>query len=176
MNKKYLSILFVVFCLTLALTACSSQSATQSAMPSGNPPTGTMPTGGTMAAAGAKATNVAATESATQAATDVATEAASETPAVTETPAATATEAVITFPATPVISFYCLKSPDENSVGVKRLVKGSEYTALGRDENTEYYLVQYSDSSSDTCWAWKNYITIEGNGYTLPVVTTATAK
>ena len=159
MNRKSWIILSTLICLVLVLTACSSQSSsTQTGPSNGQPPSGTMPAGGP------GATEVAAT------ATEVATEAATEAPTATATEAPTATATSVTMSATPVISFYCTKEANEKSVGVKRLVLGTEYTAIGRDSETDFYLVQYDDSGS-TCWAWKNYITVLGNGYTLPVVT-----
>lgn len=160
MVKKYLSVLLVLFCLIFALTACSSQSTStsQSSMPSGA--SGTMPAGQAPAQQGA---------------TEVATEAVTATATVTSTPAPTATATAVTMESTAIISIYCQNGPSEDYASVYIMKKGSQMLTLGRTAASDYYLVQFEDGTNHQCWAWKNYLTISGNSYDLPVVTVEAA-
>jgi hypothetical protein len=157
MVKKFLSLLLVLFCLAFALTACSSlaNSSTPPAVPSGS--TGTP----------------AAGQPATQAAT---TEAPTVVPTETSTPEPTATATAVTMESTAIISIYCQSGPSENYASVFIMKKGSQMHTLGRNEQNDYYLVQFEDGTNNQCWAWKNYISIDGNAYELPVVTVNAAK
>ena len=164
MVKKYLSVLLVLFCLLFALTACGSQSTntSQSSMPSGA--SGTMPAGQAPAQPGA-----------TEVATEAATEAPTATATITSTPAPTATATAVTMESTAIISIYCQNGPSEDYASVYIMKKGSQMLTLGRTAASDYYLVQFEDGTNHQCWAWKNYLTIDGNSYDLPVVTVEAA-
>jgi hypothetical protein len=163
MVKKYSSILLIIFCLLFVLAACSSNqttNATQPAMSSGL--NGTIPAGQTSTQ---QLTTVAATEVSTAVATE------------TRTPEPTATATAVTIESTAIITIYCQNGPSENYASVYIMKKGSQMTTLGRNDANDYYLVQFEDGTNNQCWAWKNYISIAGNSYDLPVVTVkATTK
>jgi len=162
MNKKLLSIILSV-CLVAILAACSST-------PSGNPPSGTMPANpsGTMPAGGP-----GGSVTSTVAATVIA---ATDAPTVTSTPAPTATATPVTYSATAILSIGCLKGPADTYEITNFVKSGDTFTALGRDDANDYYLIQSTSGTQYSCWIWKNYITINGNAYTLPVATVAPTK
>lgn len=157
MSKKILSIILLASVLILALAACSAKtSGAPSGAPSGNPPSGTMP-----AAQGGA--NVTATIEATATSTPV--------PTATSTTAPTATATVVTYSASPILSITCLKGPADTYYVYGYVKVGESLTALARNETNDYYLVQSTTDTTKKCWLWKNYVTINGNAYTLPVST-----
>ncbi len=165
MNKKLLTIILSV-CLVAILAACSAATSTT---PSGNPPSGTMPANPSgMMPAGSPGGSATSTTAATATSTAV--------PTVTSTPAPTATATPVTYSATAILSIGCRKGPAD-SYDITNFVKSGEtFTALGRDAANDYYLIQSTSGTPYSCWIWKNYITINGNAYTLPLATVAPTK
>jgi hypothetical protein len=53
---------------------------------------------------------------------------------------------------------------------VENLPTNQQVLAIGRDAGNEYVLVQSPTNAQKTCWVWKDYITVKGDSYTLPVV------
>ncbi len=151
--KRSIRTLLLV-CLVFALAACSTKtSSTQPSQP-GNQ-SGTMP-----AAAPVNAT-----------ATVAPTAVPSVTATVTNTPAPTATATPVTFDSTVITSIMCLAGPAETYTRVAYLKAGDTYTTYARDAQNNYFLIQFPGNTAKTCWVWKNYVTVNGNSYTLPVAT-----
>jgi hypothetical protein len=158
MQKKFISIILLAGMLIMALAACS---ATANGAPTGNSPSGTMP---------------AASSEANATATVLATETATPAPSATSTTAPTATATVVSYSASPILAITCLRGPADTYAVVYYLKQGESLTALARNDSNDYYLVQSTTDSQKVCWLWKNYVTINGNAYTLPVSTETIAK
>jgi hypothetical protein len=95
----------------------------------------------------------------------------SATTTVTNTPAPTATATPVTFESTVITSIMCLAGPAETYTRIGYLKAGATLVTYARDVQNNYFLIQFPGDSTKTCWVWKNYITVNGNSYTLPVAT-----
>ena len=50
---------------------------------------------------------------------------------------------------------------------VSRLLRGQTYQVLGRNEDTSWFLLQLSGTQA---WAWGYYLAINGNEFSVPIV------
>jgi hypothetical protein len=171
MSKKLISIVVLACVIIMTLVACTAKtSSTTNGAPSGNPPSGTMPSGtrpsGTMPAANSTDTTVATTAAPT----------ATTEPTATNTPAPTATATAVTYSASPILAITCLRGPADTYTVLYYVSQGESLTAIGRDATNSYYLVQSTTDSTKVCWLWKDYVTVNGNAYTLPVATALPTK
>jgi hypothetical protein len=153
MTKKTILIIFIASLLIISLAACASQNSSTPGA-SGNPPSGTLPAGGPMDATAVE---------------DTATTEPTAAPTATATPQPTATP--VTFEATVITSIMCQTGPGENYERYDYLKQGETLLTFGRDADTNYFLIEAPNKAGTTCWVWKNYVTVEGNGYTLPIAT-----
>lgn len=162
MIRKTILTLLIASLLLISLAACSSQTSSTPSM-SGNPPSGTQPAGAPPSGEGTPAE---------AAATEVATAEATAAPTATSTPQQpTATATPVTFESTVITSIMCQTGPGEDYAGYDYLKQGESLLTMARDAETNYFLIEAPNKAGTTCWVWKNYVTVEGNSYTLPIAT-----
>jgi hypothetical protein len=65
---------------------------------------------------------------------------------------------------------YCQASPQSGALGVGHFDTGAEITALGRDAAMEYFYIENPDKPGEYCWIWNNFVLVNGEAFTLPVV------
>jgi hypothetical protein len=147
MGKKLITTILLAG-LVLILAACSTNVN----------PTGTRPSG-TFSAPSAAPTTAPATVEAT-----------TVTPSASDTPAPTPTTTTVTIQSNIITAIYCLSGPADTYPAVENLATNQQVLAIGRNAGNEYVLVQSPTNAQKTCWVWKDYITVKGDSYTLPVV------
>lgn len=164
--KKSLKIVVIITALALALTACSSSS--QNSSTQGNMPPGGMsgtPPSGTPMAGGPQGNTQATTADATTAVPAV-TETA--TPEPTDVPTATPTSVTVNL--TVISAITCVAKPSESAAFAGYLKTGAIFTALGRNSDNTFYLIENPSYDGQKCWVWNNYVLINGISSDLPVV------
>ncbi len=164
--KKSLKIVIIITVLALALTACSSTSQNTSAQGTfkpgqmqGTPPAGA-PQGG----------NSGTTANTDSTATEVVTVTATEIPTADVTSEPTATATSVTVNLTVISAIGCVAKPSESAAFAGYLKTGEVLTALGRNSNNTFYLINNPSNSGQTCWVWNNYVLINGISSDLPVM------
>ena len=153
MVKKYLTAIMLTF-LVFLLAACSTQT-TQTAprQPANQTDTGFI---------------------ASTAITAPATLAPSTTPTNTPEPTFTASPTPTPATLTMLISIMCQNGPSDSATRIGYLQSGATLTVLGRDVANQYYYIQDPAVKGGYCWVWNNYVTVNGESYALPVISTAT--
>lgn len=153
MVKKYLTAIILTF-LVFSLAACSAQATQTASKQPGNQ----------------AGTGFVASTATTAPATLPPSATPTDTPEPTATVSPTPTPATLTM----LISIMCQDGPSDSAARIGYLQSGATLTVLGRDAANQYYYIQNPAVKGGYCWVWNNYVTVNGESYALPVISTAT--
>lgn len=102
------------------------------------------------------------------------TNAAAATASPTDAPAAAATaEPTAALPEvelTVITDQYCRVSPNITALGTGHFTAGEVMAALGINYTHDFFYIANPDLPGEYCWIWNNYVFIDGDFTSLPVI------